>query len=229
MIFMIRGILFDSDGVLIDSERMFFEAPRCAFRQFGMELTTSLWAKRFLGEGKRTREIAVMLGLAPSSADDLVARRNEMFWGMVDSGVPVLPGIQEMLTHLAPDYRLAIVTGASAEHFQRVHLKTGLTDFFEFVVTQDDYQQAKPSPEAYLAALAKLGLNPEECIAVEDSPRGASAAVKAGLRCCVVPTFLTDLSLCPEECVILDNIRDLVRWIDGSDTEIDSDSDPSGS
>jgi beta-phosphoglucomutase-like phosphatase (HAD superfamily) len=80
---------------------------------------------------------------------------------------------------------------------------------FELVVTQDVYEQSKPSPQAYLTALSKMALNPEECIAVEDSPRGASSAVAAGLSCFVVPTFLTDVTLCPDKCLILDNISDL--------------------
>lgn len=211
---MIRAILFDSDGVLIDSERLFFDATCCAFRRVDLELTAAQWAKWFLAEGRRTLEIAMLLGLARSKTDALIANRNELFWRLVDRSVPVFPGIREMLIDLAPHYRMAIVTGASREHFERVHQKTGLLDFFELAVTQDDYEAAKPSPQAYLIAMAKLALKPEECIAVEDSPRGASAAVAAGLRCFVVPTFLTDVSLCPDGCLIMENIAGLKEKID---------------
>ena len=210
---MIRAILFDSDGVLIDTERLFFEATCCVFQQAGLELTATQWAKWFLAEGKRSREIAQMLGLDEPRAEALVAKRNEMFWNLVDRGVPVFAGIREALIDLAPHYRMAIVTGASREHFERVHMKTGLLDFFELVVTHDDYEQAKPSPQAYLTALSKMALTPEECIAVEDSPRGASSAVAAGLSCFVVPTFLTDLRLCPDKCLVLDDIADLKEKI----------------
>ncbi len=67
----------------------------------------------------------------------------------------------------------------------------------------------KPSPQLYLNALNKLNLGAGECIAVEDSPRGAVAAVHAGIKCCIIPTFLTDLTLFPKNCEILHSITQL--------------------
>jgi HAD superfamily hydrolase (TIGR01509 family) len=135
-----------------------------------------------------------------------------MFWNRLDQGVPLLPGVQDTLTDLAPRFSLAIVTGASRRHFDRVHASTGITHFFGTVVTRDDYDCDKPHPQAYLTAMQKLSVEPDDCLAVEDSPRGAAAAVAAGIRCCVIPTGLTDLGLCPLECTILNDVRQLIQF-----------------
>ena len=80
---------------------------------------------------------------------------------------------------------------------------TGLGGFFEFVVTCENERHAKPNPRGYLAALKRLSLDANECLAVEDSPRSARAAIAAGIPCVVIPTLLTDLALCPPHCKIL--------------------------
>jgi HAD superfamily hydrolase (TIGR01509 family) len=208
---MTKAILFDSDGVLVDSERLFFEATRTAFEESGVTVYGGQWARWFLGEGRRSRDIAAMLGMAPAAIPATIQKRDEMFWSRVDQGVPLFPGVRETLDHLAAHFRLAVVTGASRQHYDRVHALNGLGGLFGAVVTSDDYEHAKPHPQAYLTALEMLGLAPDECLAVEDSPRGASAAVSAGIRCVIIPTCLTDVALCPAGCTILDNVAQLVE------------------
>lgn len=207
----IRAILFDSDGVLVDTEQMFFEATRDAFQAEGVALAPEQWARWFLSEGKRSTEIAQLLGMPSSRIEKVIENRFECFWSRVDQGVTVNPGILDLLNQLAPCFRLAIVTGATKSHFDRVHRATGLLHYFETVVTYDDCENVKPHPQAYLIALQRLGLKPAECVAIEDSPRGATAALAAGLRCLVLPTALTDLTLCPEGCVILDQATQILH------------------
>lgn len=208
---MIKAILFDSDGVLVDSERLFFETTCTVFNAEGVTLASDQWARWYLGEGKRSRDVAGILGMEPSSIEATINRRDELFMRRVDQGVPVFPEVRETLTHLARHFRLAVVTGASRRHFERVHLSTGLGSFFEVLVSSDDCEQVKPHPQAYLVAMERLGLGPGECIAVEDSPRGATAAVAAGIPCFVIPTRLTDVTLCPPVCTFLEDIKQLIE------------------
>lgn len=207
----IKAIFFDSDGVLVDTERLFFEATRDAFQAEGLDLSQEQWARWFLSEGKRSREIATMLGMPSVRIEKVIENRFERFWSRVDQGVTVNPGILETLNQLAPIFRLAIVTGATQRHFDRVHQSTGLLHYFETVVTSDACEHVKPHPQAYQIALHRLGLKADECVAIEDSPRGATAAQAAGLRCFVLPTSLTDLTLCPEGCVILDQATQILH------------------
>ncbi|MCC6126146.1 MAG: HAD family phosphatase [Pirellulales bacterium] len=209
---MLQAILFDNDGVLVDTERLFFDATRAAFATVGVELGSAQWAKWYLAEGKRTREIARLLGVPPADVEPAIARRDEMFWESVDRGAPVFPGVEETLGRLAAHFRLGIVTGASRRHFDRVHSSTGLGDFFEFAVTCENERETKPNPRGYLTALGRLSLDARECLAVEDSPRGARAALSAGIPCVVIPTRLTDLALCPPHCKIIDDIAQLAEF-----------------
>lgn len=210
---MIQAILFDSDGVLVDTERLFFDATRSAFESAGVKLSQGQWARWYLGESKPSLEIAQMLGIPSVEVEAIITKRNALFWSQIDQGAPVFPGVRETLSHLSQHVRLAIVTGASRRHFERVHLSTGLNDFFDVVVTRDDYEEAKPSPHAYQTALQKLSLKAGECLAVEDSPRGATSSVSAGVTCYVIPTPLTDISLCPPGCNVLNNLKQLVELV----------------
>jgi len=206
---MIQAILFDSDGVLVDTERLFFEATQEAFAIDGALISPDQWAIWYLAEGKRSREIGMILGIPHSRIEETIKNRDRLFWANVAAGVPVLPGVKKTLRHLSKHCRLAVVTGASRSHFERVHLCTELTDFFEIVITCDDYNEPKPNPQCYLMALQILAVNPQDCLVVEDSPRGAAAAISAGVRCAVIPTPLTNLALCPDECDILYNMTEL--------------------
>ncbi|HAR96908.1 MAG TPA: HAD family phosphatase [Deltaproteobacteria bacterium] len=210
---MIEAILFDSDGVLVDTERLFFEATQEAFRSAGIMLSDKQWAVWYLSQGKSSREIAGLLGLAPPRVEATISRRNELFWHRVDQGVPLCSGVTDMLRELAPAFRLAVVTGASQSHYNRVHASSRLQDFFEVTVTSDEYEHVKPHPQAYLLAMQKLALEPEQCLAIEDSPRGATAAIAAGIRCVVIPTSLTDITLCPPECTIVDDLTRLTHYL----------------
>jgi HAD superfamily hydrolase (TIGR01509 family) len=206
---MIQSILFDSDGVLVDTERLFFEATREAFAIHGAVLSTDQWASWYLAEGKRSREIGVLLGIPYLQIEEIIMNRNRLFWAKVEAGVFVLPGVRETLLHLSKYFRLAVVTGASRSHFERVHVSTELSGFFEHVTTRDDYDEPKPNPECYLRTLQILSASPRDCLAVEDSPRGAKAAIAAGVRCAIIPTPLTNLALCPSGCDILNNMAEL--------------------
>lgn len=83
---------------------------------------------------------------------------------------------------------MAIVTASGRDHFEVIHESLGLLDYFDFVLADGDYERHKPEPDPYLAAAERLGIDPGECLVVEDSERGLQSAVAAGMRCLVVPS-----------------------------------------
>jgi HAD superfamily hydrolase (TIGR01509 family) len=99
-----------------------------------------------------------------------------------------MPGVRETLASLQGQLPMAVVTASGREHFELIHAGLGLLRHFEFVLADGDYARHKPEPDPYLAAARRLGLDPSDCIAVEDSERGLRAAVAAGMRCLVVPS-----------------------------------------
>jgi len=212
---MLKAILFDNDGLLLDTEKLYFEATRLAFSLAGVTLSSDVWAKWYLGKSKSSERIAEKLEVPPALIDKVLERRDSMFWADIALGTPVFPGVREALEYLSEHFRLAIVTGRRRERFERLHASTGLLKYFEIAVTRDEAGEAKPSPIPYLTALRLLGVKAEECLAVEDSPRGAESAVAAGINCCIIPTSLTDLTLCPKECTILQSITQLPDFCAG--------------
>ena len=81
---------------------------------------------------------------------------------------------------------MGIVTSAQRQHFEAIHERSGLVKYMDFVLTREDYVQTKPHPEPYLTAIRRHGLQPDQCVVVEDSQRGLASATAAGVDCIVV-------------------------------------------
>lgn len=103
----------------------------------------------------------------------------------------MLDGVENTLRQLHGKVLMGVVTSSRREHFDIIHNATGLLRYFNFVLTREDYRKSKPNPDPLLAAMGRNGLRPEHCIIVEDSERDLTAAKTAGIRCIVVPTYLT--------------------------------------
>ena len=97
-----------------------------------------------------------------------------------------IDGAQEALQALYGKVRMGVVTSTWRAHFDIAHRQTGLARFLDFVITHEDYHNSKPDPEPYLLALERYHIRPDECVVVEDSERGLTAAVAAGLECLIV-------------------------------------------
>ncbi len=190
---MIEAVLWDNDGLLVDSEALFFELTRTAFGEAGFELDRMYWGVEYLGNAKHSREIARELGMEPRIADSVIERRDEAFLKSLEVPVPLLPEVRRTIESLAGNVRLGLVTGSPRDKVERMHRDNGLLDYFEVIITDDDIVRPKPHPEPYLKALERLGLDASRCLAVEDSRRGLASAHAAGIACIVVPNQLTSI------------------------------------
>ena len=214
---MIKAILFDNDGILIDSESVFFALTREALATAGIALEASYWARHYLGNGRRSIEIAQALGLPKPAADAVIEERNRRFMVRLQEGFPPLPRVKETLQTLRNRVRMGLVTGSPRDKLLVAHQDTDLLLMFECIITSDDGNHAKPHPEPYHNALARLGIAPGECLAVEDSPRGLNAAHAAGIRCLLIPTTLTDMDLCRHADWIEADITGIFRILGAED------------
>ncbi len=188
---MIEAILWDNDGLLVDSEAVFFEMTRRFFADAGLQIVEAFWGIEYLGNARHSAEIALDLGLAPKLIRPLLDRRNAAFVERLQRPVPLMPKVRETIEALAGKVRLGLVTGSGRDKVLLMHATHGLLDHFEVIVTGDEVEQPKPHPEPYLKAMELLGVEPERCLAVEDSRRGMDSALAAGLRCIAVPNALT--------------------------------------
>jgi HAD superfamily hydrolase (TIGR01509 family) len=210
---MIKAVLFDNDGVLIDSESVFFAFTRDALGSAGIGLHPAYWARHYLGNGLKSMEIAESLGLSRPIANDVIDKRNLRFMARLQEGFVPLPGVAETLSILRSLVRMALVTGSPRDKLLLAHQKTALLSLFDCVITSDDCAYAKPHPAPYFTAMDHLGIEPEECLAVEDSPRGLNAAHAAGIRCLLIPTPLTDMEMCLHADWIEPDITSVLRIV----------------
>jgi len=184
----INWIFWDNDGVLVDTERLYFRATRDVLATTGVELTEEMFVELFLVQSRGAWHLAAERGVAPDEIEALRRRRSEVYSELLEAGRVLLPGVREALERLRGRVRMGVVTSSRRAHFEIIHRSTGLLEFFEFAVTADDCVRVKPEPEPYLRAISLAGAAPEACIAVEDTMRGLAAARSAGLRCWVIPS-----------------------------------------
>lgn len=188
---MVEAILWDNDGVLVDTERLYFDATRQALRKAGVELTLELYKDVSLRQGKSLFPLATEKGWNAEQITLLRAERDEIYTRLLRAESLLYSGVREILHELYTKYRMAIVTSSRRVHFDTMHESTGIHEFFEFVLAREDYGKSKPEPEPYLTAMRRLGVPGEKCVAIEDTERGLVAARAAGLRCIVIPHEFT--------------------------------------
>ena len=210
---MIKAILWDNDGVLVDTESLFFEATRAAFARSGLDLTKEIWATEYLGEGKTSREVAMSLGGDPDRIAPLIDDRNQRYRKILEQPPQVRPLVRETLAALSGRVKMAIVTGCHRDQLLLVHRGNDLLRFFDHIVTGDDCVLSKPHPAPYLAAMQSLNLTAESCIAVEDSPKGLASARAAGVPCIAVPTDLTRFLEFPDAASIEQDVSGVLKHI----------------
>ena len=209
---MIRAILWDNDGVLVDTEGLYFQAGHEILATQGVELTHRDFAEQSLKKG-----LSVFDFLPDQNAeliDQLRVKRNARYSALLAEGVPVIDGVVETLETFYGRVQMGIVTGSLRDHFDIVHAKTDLLPFFDFVLAREDYREAKPHPDAYLTAMRLHGLQPDDCVVVEDSERGCVAAAAAGLRVLAVPNALSKYGDFSSAYKILNSVRDVVKEVE---------------
>lgn len=187
----IDAILFDNDGVLVDTEPLFLRATRELLASVSIEFELDQYRDLSLRQGRSLMELVAERGAGPEEVEALRERRNERYAELIEEGVPIFEGVPEVLARLHGEHAMAIVTSSYRHHFELAHRQTGFLRYFEFWLASGDYVNHKPHPEPYLVAAARLGVEPARCLVIEDSERGLEAARAAGMRCVVVPTELT--------------------------------------
>jgi len=188
---MIKAIFWDNNGVLVDTEHLYFEASRDALRQVGIELSMAQFAHISLGLGKSSLCLATQQGISDDTLATLRQYINQRYAELLQNGAAPMDGATATLAALHGNVAMAIVTSSRRDHFDLIHRNNGLLSFFDFILTREDYLHSKPNPEPYLKALKLSGLLAEECLVIEDTRRGLEAAHGAGLRCVVMPNRLT--------------------------------------
>jgi len=178
-----RGVVFDLDGVLIDSEPVHLRAYQDVLRGYGVRLSEADYYATYLVYSDR--EVLERLLPDPARVDEAVAAKSRRYLELVASGVvPFADGLA--LLGRTEGWRVALATGSLRREAELALASLGVRERFQCLVSIEECRQGKPAPEPYLRAAAGLGIDPAGCVAVEDSPGGVEAARAAGMRCVAV-------------------------------------------
>jgi HAD superfamily hydrolase (TIGR01509 family) len=206
-----RAVIFDMDGLLLDTETLWHEAEVELFRRHGAQFT---WDDKMAVIGTSydftARYFADRIGRPPSDGhalvDEMVALMHERVLRQVDAR----PGALELVegVRAMDGVRLGLASNSPRFLVDDALATAGLTGVFETIVTPSDVEHAKPAPDIYLRACRNLGVDPSEALALEDSASGVVAAKAAGLTCIAVPQFAeTDVSAADR---VIDSLEELV-------------------
>lgn len=185
----LRAVIFDFDGVLVNSEPLHFRTLREILLPEGISIDQDEYIHHYLAYDDRGAiRIALERHGIPYDADrvDRIAERKAAIFDAELADVPFFPGVRELLGGLAAEMPVAIASGALHAEIEAILEAGGLLPVFAAIVGADDVSRGKPHPEPYLTALARLeplapGLRPEECLVFEDSMPGIAAARAAGM------------------------------------------------
>ncbi len=183
-------ILWDNDGVLVDTELWYFKATQRALAELGISLAQDTYLQRMV-HGASSWELAEAAGIDPLQIEAKRHQRNAYYDTYLAHEAIEIPGVEAVLKTLSRRHRMAIVTTSTRAHFERIHNSRSLIQHMDFVLTREDYLCSKPDPEPYQLALSKFGAHANECLVVEDSQRGLQSAIAAGIDCAVVRNTFT--------------------------------------
>ena len=207
-----RAVVFDMDGLLLDTETLWGEAEIELFRRHGATYTLD---DRLAVMGTSAEATAVYfaqrLGLGIGEGRALIAELTEIMLVSLARHVQGQPGAIELVERLRGRVPLALASNSPRHLVDAALVAAGLADAFDAIVTSDDVALGKPAPDIYLLACERLGVPPGEALALEDSTSGIASAKAAGLACIAVPQFAeSDVSAADR---VIDSLEELLAEV----------------
>lgn len=186
-----KYILFDNDGVLVETEVWYFESSKRALKEFfNLDLAFDVYMK-IMARGGRAWEIAEEKGISQEDIKKARFFRDKYYQEYIQKENIEINGVIDILKELSLTYKMAIVTTSRRVDFELAHKGRGIVDFMEFVLCVEDYKRSKPYADPYLKAQKLFGATKDECIVIEDSQRGLSSAYNAKIECVIVKNEFT--------------------------------------
>ena len=190
---MIDALIFDFDGVIIDSETPSYETWQEVFRANGANLDRSLW-QRVIGGGTDRFDVYQHLEdtVGMRLNRDAIQRSQHDRYEALARSSPLLPGVLEYIKDAGSlGLKLGVASSSTRAWVEENLAERGLLAHFHCVVTREDVDNIKPNPDLYVVALSRLGTSPDRAVAIEDSQNGVAAAKGAGMFCVAVPNQMT--------------------------------------
>ncbi len=191
---MLRAVVFDFDGLILDTESNELKAFQMVFEEHGHVLTLESWSGCVgtdLSIYNPYDHLNQLVGYE-LEREAVRAKHKSNFAKLMEKEL-IRPGVEAYLKEAqALGLRIALASSSSRQWVTGYLAQHGLLDYFETIHTKDDVEKVKPDPELYRRAVESLGVLPSEALAFEDSPNGSLAAHRAGLHCVIVPNWVTE-------------------------------------
>ena len=179
-----KAVIFDMDGVIFDTERVYLEIWQSVFEKYGYKMTKELYIT-VMGTGRKN----VIKTFLENFGDDLPIEKmyeekdNQLFYIIENQGIPLKKGVKELFSMLKEkNYKIALATSAKRDRVEKQIKDKWLKESFDAIVCGDDVKKGKPSPDIFLKAAKEIDVEPENCFVVEDSPAGIKAAFSGGMK-----------------------------------------------
>jgi len=194
----LRAVIFDFNGVIVDDEPLHFEAFRRTLVKHDVILTKEAYFQKYFGFDDKECLATNLKDQGKPAGDELVRRlteeKKQHYLELIQGGFELFPGVKELLPRLARIYPLAINSGALLNEINHILHAHNLRSCIQVIVSADEVKHGKPHPEGYLTTLTHLqaqsaalkDLQAAECLVIEDAPQGIQAAKGAGMRCLAV-------------------------------------------
>lgn len=182
---MIKAVIFDMDGVIVDSEPVHFQVERALFADLGIELSRKMH-DAFVGTTPEAMwgELKRKYGFAESIEEMEAARVRRIREAFENGEVRLVKGCVDLIKRLHFEkFRLGLASSSPREHIDAVLQRFDLVQFFDVVLSGEEVSNGKPAPDIFLEAAKRLGVDAAECLVIEDSRNGVSAAKAAGMKC----------------------------------------------
>lgn len=181
----IKAVIFDMDGVMINSEPLHKKAFERIFKKYKMDISWDEWKK--IAKGRTDEEAfkdalkQLRIGVDVKS---LVKQKSQIYLDLISENIFEMNGVVDLVNILHKKFKLAVTSNSSHAEINSILEKMNVKDFFDAIVSSsEDSNKGKPDPESYLLTAKRLELKPSECMVIEDSYTGVLAAKNAGMHC----------------------------------------------
>ncbi|WP_066891655.1 HAD family phosphatase [Clostridium nigeriense] len=192
----IKTVIFDMDGVLFDTEKVYLDVWTRVCEKYGYKMTKEIYSKVIATGRENVKRVFKEEFGENIPIEEMYIEKDKELKIELDKNIPVKDGAYELITYLKNEnYNLALATSASKERMQKQLNKSNFKNMFDELVCRDEVKETKPNPEIFLKAADKLGVEPKECIVIEDSLAGIKAAYKGNM----IPIHVIDLKEADKE------------------------------
>ena len=211
-------IIFDFDGVILDSENSHFIAFNEGLKKLNINISEDEYYSKYISLDDRGVITNVVndknISVTNEQIDMIIKNKNDYFESRLIDNSKLFPGVEELIIQLSKNFVLSIGSGANRSEIIKTLKNNNIYDYFEIIVSADEVNNPKPNPETYNRVLDNINtdFNINEIIVIEDSPGGIEAAKSAGLKCIAITNTFDNKELGKAD-IIVSNYEDILKYL----------------